>query len=107
MSSSPDLVTTVAAVLGMVFSVWPLALLGAFTSRPRYPLWPMLVMWVFMFISFVCARLVSAPMLLPLIPEPLSTILFFASGVIIVGLFVFRKSLRLPSKPRPPSYNRH
>ena len=41
-----------------------------------------------------------------LIPEPLSTVLFFAAGVIIVGLFIFRKVFRLRNQPRTSSYNR-
>lgn len=94
MSGNTDLFAMLATIVGMVFPLWPILVGGALLSRPRHPLWPMLVMWIVMLVCWVGATLVSAPPLMHLIPEPLSTVLFFATGTVIVGLFIFRRLQR-------------
>ena len=106
MSANPDLLNMIATVFGMVYPFWPVVLVGVLISQFRRPLRPLLIIWVVMLICWAAARLVSAPPLMKLIPEPLSTVLFFAAGVIIVGLFIFRKVFRLRNQPRTSSYNR-
>ena len=95
MSASPNLLELVAGILAVVFPFWPIVVGGALISRLRQPLWPMLVMWIVMLICWLCARLTSLTPLMHLIPEPLSTVLFFAAGVLIVGLFVFGWGFKL------------
>ncbi len=83
----------IAYTLGTVFPFWPVILAEAVLSRGRKVLWAMLVMWLFFFVCFISARLLSVPPLIPLIPEPLNFIVFCFAGAVLLALHV-RSRLR-------------
>ncbi len=85
MSSDPTALQVIAGILAVVFPFWPLILISALLARPRHPFWAMLVAWAAMLVCWASAQLISVTPLLSFIAEPMSTVLFFAAGVIIAG----------------------
>ncbi len=95
MSANPNLFELVTGILAVILPFWPFVVLSGFLTRPRHPLWPMLVAWMVMFVCWFSARIDASPPLLTIIPEPVNTALFFAAGTLIAGLYALRKPLRL------------
>ncbi len=93
MSADPTVLQVIAGILAVVFPFWPFILISALLARPRHPFWPMLVAWVAMLLCWASAQIVSIAPLLSFIPEPLSTVLFFAAGVLIAGGLVISNAL--------------
>ncbi len=95
MSTNPNLLELFTGILAVMLPFWPFVVFSGFLTRPRHPLWPMMVAWLVMLPCWISARIVTAPALLQIIAEPLNTVLYFAAGTVIVGLYALRKPLRL------------
>jgi restriction system protein len=81
----PSTLEILAYVFSFVFIFWPFVILGPLQRR-RHILYNMLVMWSFL--ALVRILLFFNPQPIPsfLIPEPLNTILFFATGAVLFAL---------------------
>ncbi len=88
MQPEENVLIIVANTLGSVFSLWPIVLLSVLVSRRGPLLRGALIMWAVFLISWICARLLDVAPYIPLIPEPWSTIGFFAVGILLGVLLV-------------------
>jgi surface polysaccharide O-acyltransferase-like enzyme len=75
-------------VFDLVFDFWPVLVLGALRGRGNL-LRNLLVTWLFWAVIRVFLFFNPEPMVNSmLIPEPLSTLLFFGVGVILAGVWL-------------------
>jgi hypothetical protein len=94
-----DLLEILGYAFTFVFTLWPIMLLSPLRGR-RHFLYNMLVVWSFLAVARVFLFFKPVPLFLTIIPEPLNTILFLATGVVLwsikagKGLWE-RRSLRM------------
>ena len=82
---------TFLSFMGLIFSFWPLVILGPLQRR-RQVLPIMIVAWVTMAIIWIASLFGPEPRIKSiLIPEPLNTILFFISGCVLLILQIGKK----------------
>ena len=77
--------TLVGSALGLIFSFWPFCVFAPLLGWRRGRNRGMIVLWLSFCLSWLMTRLFSSPQLVRLIPEPLNTLLFFATGVALLA----------------------
>ncbi|HEX8990668.1 MAG TPA: hypothetical protein VF784_03230 [Anaerolineales bacterium] len=88
--ATDNLTTLLAGLPAMVFPFWPVILIGTLFAWGFQDLRPLVVVWVALMLIWLLARGVGAAPLFPLIPEPLSSTLFFLIGAGLILFHVFR-----------------
>jgi hypothetical protein len=88
-----DLLEILAYAFFFIFLAWPIVLLSPLSGRRRI-LESMLVGWVMLAIMRGFLFAVAFPMPITIIPEPLSTILFFITGLALIAALYGRKLWR-------------
>jgi HJR/Mrr/RecB family endonuclease len=86
-------------IIGFMFAFWPLIVLAAF-QQLRNLLVALTVMWAFASICWIGYVFTPVSQQFHIIPEPLNTVLFFLTGVFIVGWHILgrirdRRELRI------------
>ena len=76
---------------GIIYSFWPLLILAPIGWRGGNILRAMTGMWVLLFFGWLMARRLSLKPLIPIIPEPTNTYVFFLAGLILIAWPIFRK----------------
>ena len=89
MDTLQSMFKVVGSTLSLLFPFWPFIWLTPLVPGDHGVLNPMLGMWAVFLLCWLASRSfgLSAPPSVRLIPEPYSTILFFATGA---GLFIAR-----------------
>jgi len=86
-----EVIQFLGLVFGFMFSFWFVIVLAPLGWRRGKVFRGIQVNWVIMFVGWILARFVK-PMPSIFIPEPLNTILFFLSGLVLFGWAFLRKS---------------
>jgi hypothetical protein len=85
-----DLLRTLFSALGLLFPIWPLVLLPALQRR-RHILLYMTFGWAAMLLFWLGAVTADPPQRSWLIPDPWNTLLFFATGLALLGALFGRR----------------
>jgi hypothetical protein len=102
----PTFFELILLVFDFVFAFWPIILLAPIASR-RNILPKMVTLWVFWAVVRVVLLFNPNPINASMvIPEPLSTYLFFAVGAILVVLLQLTKAVRARKNVQPRSRQR-
>jgi len=83
MTNSLGLLGLMAEVVGGFFTFWPVVVLTPLGWRRGHVYGGIVVMWVVMLFGWIAARSAAIKPMVLLIPEPLNTVLFFLTGVVL------------------------
>jgi len=95
----------ISDILAMIFALWPLFMIAPLTWKRGSLIGNMLIMWVMLAIvrMVLAFGFPTAPLVEILVPEPLSTDIFYSTGGVLAILYLvnnFFKKMRLRSATR-------
>jgi Restriction endonuclease len=91
MTNSLGILGLMAEVVGAFFTFWPVVVLTPLGWRRGNVYGGIVTMWVVMLFGWIAARSASIKPMVLLIPEPLNTVLFFLTGMVLIAWPVIQK----------------